>query len=203
MDEDLDVQIRSAEDSSPLIAGKPAPALIAAFVTPSDAKLPAVELCIDRHGGKPQLEWAKVIRRPDRPLRSEDMRVPVGRYIDAVIACVTEIEQPDLRVAIGSPDLEADDDDEPVKWETTRGQPITREQLEIVARLYRRAVARRKPTGPYIARRLGVKGSSAGRLVMKARAEGVLGKAKSQGVVGEVPAEAVATAESVRVELTN
>lgn len=177
MGKTVNVQIVDAKNAFP----GHLPMQIRATVTPKDPSLPACDLLIDRSHphrdqskpNPPQLrEMLLSARLPGCPeLTSTNIRVPIGQYFDEVIAAaIDEFEVTEKP---------------PTPWDGARGRRITTQQLERVADIYRRAIAEHKPPLREIERSLTVSRSTAGRLVMQARAAGVLGPPPRLGVAGE------------------
>jgi hypothetical protein len=187
MSESVEVEIMVAGGGwLPLAPGSSlhTPIAFSARITPADPISPIVELDIERWrmgrypaAHPPELSTILIRRRPgpsSPPLNATSARVPVARYMEEAIRAATEER--------GDADLEAR-----AHWRNTRGRRITREQLEEVAAIYRESIDLRLPPGREIERRLGVARSTARRLVMQARAAGLLRPPSRPGVADEVP----------------
>jgi hypothetical protein len=177
VDQSLDVEILSSD----LGPTGYLPRRIPARITPKDPTLPVCDLVLDRshpHRDKRKLNPLQLrtvtisIRLPGCPvIDSTNMRVPIGHYVDEVIAAA--IKKFEVREKL------------PLVWNGSRGRRVTLEQLEEVAVIYRDAVNAKRPPLREIEHRLGVARSTAGRYVVQARREGLIGAPPRPGVAGE------------------
>ena len=136
---------------------------------------PRCQLRIEIDEGRPVCTQLTVVRRPgEAALTSSTIRVSLKEFVEEISQLVvsaltgTELEQ-----LTKSPRAEP-------------GKRLPRERLEEVARVYRYALARPGlgPPTKAVAQALDVSRSTAGRYVVRARLEGLLGKARP-GVAGE------------------
>lgn len=156
------------------------PMMFGAKITPKDPALPECVLEIERlrphrQLGNPPYVVAVLIRiQPGGPpLDSTNIRIPISHYLDEAISAASR-------------ESDSDDQKPPPAWGETRGRKITKEQLQRVADIYRRAVRDRKPPLRELERELQVAYSSSARLVGQARAAGLLGPPPRPGVAGEL-----------------
>jgi hypothetical protein len=183
----------------------------AASITPDDPKLPTRHLTLVVESGRLVCDSLALRRRAGGPALTtgqwREVSVPESVRLAADEAAHLVFEgEGEMTITLRPgdeplplPSRRVDDDHvaTPIsgatrtpEWQTTsrrRGERITDETLEEVARIYRQAQLLERPPTNAVAKEMHVARSTAGKWVARARKAGFLGPAPRRGIAGEQP----------------